>query len=187
MADRISALQAEIESLHATHQPPAPSPTPKKKSKKEQALLDSTVNEGSVIARLRLDLAEALRSKGVSETRLRSAQEEVDRLQTRTKSNEKSIRTLELDNGTLTRKLKDRDHELREMRKLVEVRESILCSLISNEINRRIERPRRDDHHQPANVTRGIGKRQSQGREQGARRPMDAQDGCRGRSHEPRQ
>lgn len=123
MADRISALQAEIESLHATHKASStPEPTPKKKSKKEPPPPEPAVDEDSVIARLRLELAEALRSKGVSETRLRTAQEEVDRLQTRAKSNEKSIRTLESDNSTLTRKLNDRDHELREKRKLVEVR-----------------------------------------------------------------
>lgn len=123
MADRISALQAEIESLHATHKASStPEPTPKKKSKKEPPPPEPAVDEDSVVARLRLELAEALRSKGVSETRLRTAQEEVDRLQARAKSNEKSIRTLESDNSTLTRKLNDRDHELREKRKLVEVR-----------------------------------------------------------------
>jgi chromosome segregation ATPase len=123
MADRISALQAEIESLHATTKASSTSePTAKKKSKKEPPPPEPAVDEDSVIARLRLELAEALRSKGVSETRLRTAQEEVDRLQTRAKSNEKSIRTLESDNSTLTRKLNDRDHELREKRKLLEVR-----------------------------------------------------------------
>lgn len=125
MADRISALQAEIESLHTAQQaaaaPPSTTST-KKKSKKDQPppVPEPSVDEDSFIARLRLELAEALRSKGVSETRLRSAQEEVDRLQTRARSNEKTIRTLELENSTLTRKLKDRDHELREKGKLIE-------------------------------------------------------------------
>lgn len=145
MADRISALQAEIESLHATHNASsssaAPSPTPKKKSKKEPPPPEPAVDEDSVIARLRLELAEALRSKGVSETRLRTAQEEVDKLQTRTKSNEKSIRNLESDNSTLTRKLKDRDHELREKRKLLEV-ETPAVHFLLDRANGLPERPR---------------------------------------------
>lgn len=149
MADRISALQAEIESLHAAAKASStPEPTPKKKSKKEPPPPpEPVIDEDSVIARLRLELAEALRSKGVSETRLRAAQEEVDRLQTKAKSNEKSIRTLESDNNTLTRKLDDREHELREKRKFVEVR--IPWEVVLDQANRIAERPRRDDHAQP--------------------------------------
>ncbi|TQS31685.1 hypothetical protein Golomagni_08030 [Golovinomyces magnicellulatus] len=71
-------------------------------------------------AQTRLDLAEALRSKGVTETRLRSAEEELTKLRSKTKEDARSIRDLSLDRTGLTTRLKDREHELREKRKLLE-------------------------------------------------------------------
>ena len=134
MADRIAALQAEIESLHATYQatpgpaipeqPPAFSKFKRKPKHTPPANnpADEPTEEGAVLARLKLELAEALRAKGVSEVRLRAALEDVDRLQGRTRADAERIRVLEGENSALTRKLKDRDHELREKRKLLEVR-----------------------------------------------------------------
>ena len=111
MADRIAALEAEKASLES-----AVAASGKTTAPPGQA---STDDPG--IAQLKLDLAEALRSKGVAETRLRKAEEELTKLRSKTKNDSKSIRDLTSDRATLTTRVKDREHELREKRKLVEV------------------------------------------------------------------
>jgi len=120
MADRIAALHAEIESIHASVPRQQPTPATSSRQKSSKAPIEPPLEEDAVIAQLRLDLAEALRSKGVAETRLRTAEEELDKLRAKTRSDSKSLRNLESEKGSLTRKLKDRDHELREKRKLLE-------------------------------------------------------------------
>ena len=118
MADRISALEAEKAALEvqvASSGSQAPPATASEASKDDPG-----------VAQLRLDLPETLRSKGVSETRLRAAQEELTKLRSKTKGDTRSLRGLEADVTSLTTRLKDREHELREKRKLVEVRLSHL-------------------------------------------------------------
>lgn len=112
MADRISALEFEkngLESLVASSGTPTAQPT------------ESSTNDPGV-AQLKQDLAEALRSKGVTEKRLRTSEEELMQLRAKHKADTKSIRDLTADRNSLTTKLKDREHELREKRKLLEVR-----------------------------------------------------------------
>ncbi|KAH8669937.1 autophagy-related protein 16 [Ilyonectria robusta] len=110
MADRISALEAEkssLESLISTS------------GKKTTQSAEPPSNDPGV-AQLKQDLAEALRSKGVTETRLRTAEEELSKLRSKSKSDTKSVRDLTADRSSLTTRLKDRDYELREKRKLIE-------------------------------------------------------------------
>ncbi|RBR17282.1 uncharacterized protein FIESC28_06518 [Fusarium coffeatum] len=110
MADRISALESEkniLETLVAnrgktTAQPAEP----------------STNDPG--VAQLKQDLAEALRSKGVTEKRLRASEEELMQLRSKHKADTKSIRDLTADKHSLTTRLKDREYELREKRKFIE-------------------------------------------------------------------
>ncbi|KAH6893478.1 autophagy-related protein 16 [Thelonectria olida] len=114
MADRISALEAEkasLESLISTSGTPS--------ATKKQVSVDPSSNDPGV-AQLKQDLAEALRSKGVSETRLRTAQDELTKLRSKSKTDSKSIRDFTADKTTLTTRLKDREYELREKRKLIE-------------------------------------------------------------------
>jgi hypothetical protein len=66
-------------------------------------------------------LAEALRSRGVAETRLRTADDELTKLREKTKNDSRALRRLESECASLTTRLRDREHELREKRKLVEV------------------------------------------------------------------
>ncbi|KAF4120360.1 Autophagy protein 16 (ATG16) [Geosmithia morbida] len=113
MADRISALEAEKAALEASR------PSAAGRSHQKQAS-GSGGNDDPTIAQLRLDLAEAMRSKGVSEARLRAAEEELDKLRIKTKSDTKNIKALDVERAALIRRLKDREHELREKRKLVE-------------------------------------------------------------------
>ncbi|KAI8666575.1 hypothetical protein NCS57_00882900 [Fusarium keratoplasticum] len=111
MADRISALEAEktgLESLISSSGKPT----------KQQPIEPSSNDPG--VAQLKQDLAEALRSKGVTESRLRTAEEELTKLRSKTKSDSRSIRDLTADKTHLTTRLKDREYELREKRKLIE-------------------------------------------------------------------
>lgn len=62
-----------------------------------------------------------MRSKGVAEGRLRTAEEELDRLRVKTKDDARNLKRFEVERASLTTRLKDREHELREKRKLVEV------------------------------------------------------------------
>ncbi|PKK50118.1 hypothetical protein CI102_7338 [Trichoderma harzianum] len=116
MADRISSLEAEKLALEAhiaglgnNDRSKSPSLQPS----------EAAANDPGV-AQLRLDLAEALRSRGVAETRLRAAEEELEKLRLKTKQDSKSIRDLTSERTTLATKVNDREYELREKRKLVE-------------------------------------------------------------------
>ncbi|EGX90362.1 autophagy protein Apg16, putative [Cordyceps militaris CM01] len=121
MADRISALEAERSSLEAQL---ASSGKPPQKNAAGGAA-NSTADTGET-AQLRHDLAEALRSKGTTETRLRAAEEELAKLRSKTKEDARSVRSLTADRTALTTRLKDREFELREKRKLVEVTTAVL-------------------------------------------------------------
>jgi uncharacterized protein involved in exopolysaccharide biosynthesis len=112
MADRISALEAEkngLEALVVNSGTPTTQPT-------EPSISDPGVMQ------LKQDLAEALRSKGVTEKRLRTSEEELMQLRAKHKADTKSIRDLTADRNSLTTKRKDLEHELREKHKLLEVR-----------------------------------------------------------------
>ncbi|OAA64011.1 Autophagy-related protein 16 [Cordyceps fumosorosea ARSEF 2679] len=116
MADRISALEAERASLEA-QLPPAKSPLPPSNKAPPPTAAATTSAE---TAQLRQDIAEALRSKGTTEARLRAAEEELTRLRARTADDARSVRQLTADRTALTTRLKDREYELREKRKLLE-------------------------------------------------------------------
>jgi chromosome segregation ATPase len=70
-------------------------------------------------ARLRVDLAEALRAKGSLQTRLKTAEEEVARLRAKTALDARTLRDLAASDKLLSRKLRDREDELRQKNKLV--------------------------------------------------------------------
>ncbi|RDA83462.1 hypothetical protein CP532_6074 [Ophiocordyceps camponoti-leonardi (nom. inval.)] len=117
MADYISSLEADKAALESRaakpHLPASKSSSPRPRS--------SDVSEdASVAAQLRLDLAETLRSKGVAETRLRVAEAELAKLRSQAKEDARAIKDLTADRTTLTLRVKDREHELREKRKLLE-------------------------------------------------------------------
>ncbi|KAL6885273.1 autophagy protein 16 [Trichoderma longibrachiatum] len=116
MADRISSLEAEklalesqIASLGTSRTRSSPSLQPSQAAANDPG-----------IAQLRLDLAEALRSRGVAEARLRAAEEELDKLRSRTKQDARTIKDLTAERSLLATKVHDREYELKEKRKLVE-------------------------------------------------------------------
>lgn len=115
MADRISALEAEKAALQS--RPPTAST-----SKNPVPARPGDVSSGDAgIAQLRLDLTESLRAKGVTESRLRTADEELGRLRAKTKEDARAVKDLTADRTALTFRVKDREHELKEKRKLLEV------------------------------------------------------------------
>lgn len=114
MADRISALETERAALESRLMSTGP-------DKANTAHPSVTPSNDPGVAQLRLELAEALRSRGVAETRLRTAEEELDKLRAKTKGDARSIRDLSAELTAQTTKLKDREYELREKRKLLEV------------------------------------------------------------------
>ncbi|KAH8880410.1 autophagy protein 16 [Thozetella sp. PMI_491] len=113
LSDRVSALEAEkavlLAELH-THRDTAPPSEP---------AADSNGSDSAITARLRLELAEALRAKGTFETRLRAADEELVRLRSKTGGDTKTIDALTADRKALARKLRDREEELVAKKKLV--------------------------------------------------------------------
>ncbi|TQW00167.1 autophagy protein Apg16 [Cordyceps javanica] len=125
MADRIAALEAERSSLEAQLSQPSGSTAPPPSGKVAPAGGgggSGSDDQGTTRQQqqLRHDLAEALRSKGTTEVRLRAAEEELAKLRARTKEDARSVRNLTSDRTTLTTRLKDREYELREKRKLLE-------------------------------------------------------------------
>ncbi|KAI1633222.1 autophagy protein 16 [Biscogniauxia mediterranea] len=103
LADRIAALEAEKALLQAaqTSKPPPPS-----------AAAAETDPTATADPRMRLDLAEALRSKGQLQSKLRAAEDELQKLRSKTRADAKRIADLIAERNALTSKLKDRNEEL---------------------------------------------------------------------------
>lgn len=110
MADRITVLEAEKAALQAT----SPSKPRVKSSTHPQPPDDATIVQS------RLELAEALRSQGVAETRLLAAEQELTMVKSKAKDDTRNIRKLDSELSTIKTKFRDREHELKEMRKLLE-------------------------------------------------------------------
>ncbi|KAM3495409.1 hypothetical protein MY3957_001220 [Beauveria namnaoensis] len=120
MADRISALEAERASLQARVLPSSSSSSSITGKLPPDAAAPRPGHDDATTTQLRHDLAEALRAKGATETRLRAAEEELAKLRVKTKEDARSVRDLTSERTALTTRLKDREYELREKRKLVE-------------------------------------------------------------------
>jgi len=124
LADRVSALEAEKAALLIQYQSAAVS-NPNRNANKDPKAKDASSepptpnNDAPLVARLRLELAEALRARGQFQSRLQTAEDELTRLRTKTSSEGKIVRELTAERKILTRKLKDREEELRAKNKLV--------------------------------------------------------------------
>lgn len=104
MADRIAALEASRA---------APGPAP-------PADAGAASADDTAVAQLRADLAEALRARGVADARLRAADADLARLRARARDDARSLCDLAADRAALALRVNDREHELREKRKLLE-------------------------------------------------------------------
>ena len=122
LIDRISVLEAEKAVFQAQAEPPATGPTPTTTTKGSPASPSTpspSTDDTPLVARLRLELAEALRAKGQFQQRLQAADDELTRLRAKTATESKALRDLTAERRTLTMKLRDRDEELRAKNKLV--------------------------------------------------------------------
>jgi hypothetical protein len=79
----------------------------------------ATANNGT--SQIRSDLAEAFRSNGQLQSRIRAAEAELLKLRAKSKSDTKAIEDLSKERIILARKVKDRDEELRGKTKLLGV------------------------------------------------------------------
>jgi chromosome segregation ATPase len=119
LLDRVSVLEAEKAAIQTQSQPQAiPAPTKASPQSESPSPVPST-DDTPLVARLRLELAEALRAKGQFQQRLQAADEELTRLRAKTAADSKTLRDLAAERRTLTFKLRDREDELRVKNKLV--------------------------------------------------------------------
>ncbi|XXG96445.1 Nucleosomal histone H3-Lys79 methylase [Hypoxylon texense] len=116
LADRIAALEAEKavwQTSTRQQQQPPPAPPPEKASAgKATSTTDATGSSDASVIQIKLELAEALRSKGQLQSRLKAAEDELQRLRSKSKVDSKRISDLTIERNTLTAKLKDRNSEL---------------------------------------------------------------------------
>jgi chromosome segregation ATPase len=110
-------LEAEKTALQQQLQEPprslSKSPSPGRKDSAASPAPDSDKDVAPIVARLRLDLVEALRARGQFEARLQAAEDELVKLRAKTAADSKSIRELTTERRTLAIKLRDKEEELR--------------------------------------------------------------------------
>ncbi|KAK3333322.1 autophagy-related protein 16 [Cercophora scortea] len=122
LGDRISALEAEKAALEVSNR----NNINNNKAQTPSAAIPVTTDpsspapdETAIVARLRLELAEALRAKGQFQSRLQTAEDELIRLRAKTAADTKALRDMAAERKTLTFKLRDREDELKVKNKLV--------------------------------------------------------------------
>ena len=108
MADRTATLEAGKAIIGSTEAPTS-------------SKIPSKFAGGTGDAQLKVNLAEALRSKGQLQTRLKTAEDELDKLKAKTATDNRLIRDLTSERNNLALKVKDRDEELKGKAKLLEV------------------------------------------------------------------
>ncbi|KAL0931212.1 Autophagy protein 16 [Colletotrichum truncatum] len=112
LSDRVAALEAEKELLKSKIEPNAA-------PRGRETSID-TISTDPNFNQLQLNLAEALRSNGTLQTRAKTAEEEVQALRKKAREDARQIKHLTAEKTAIATKLQDREHELREKRKLVE-------------------------------------------------------------------
>ncbi|KAG7290738.1 hypothetical protein NEMBOFW57_000741 [Staphylotrichum longicolle] len=124
LLDRVSILEAEKAAFQTQPEPAArpPSTAPSKASSGNASPASAptpAADDTPLVARLRLELAEALRAKGQFQQRLQVAEEELTRLRAKTTADSKTLYSLTAERRNLAVRLRDRDEELRVKNKLV--------------------------------------------------------------------
>ncbi|KAI1469525.1 autophagy protein 16 [Daldinia caldariorum] len=114
LADRVAALEAEkaVWQTSTATNPPASLSSGKTAGITTDHNNTAAAADPSVVAQLKLDLAEALRSKGQLQSRLKAAEDELRGLRAKTKVDAKRIGDLAAERNALSAKLKDRNEEL---------------------------------------------------------------------------
>ena len=100
---------------------PRSSPNFKERKTGREKAATGSPTAGDAIIKVRQDLSEAQRSRGVMETRLQSVVEELQKLKIQSSLDSKLIGELSKEKATLSTGMRDRDEELRGKAKLLEV------------------------------------------------------------------
>ena len=122
LADKAATLEATSSITNAAVEGVSASP-PQAKGRTTSTAdsPSSTPAQAEALARLRLDLSEAQRTKEEQQSRLKSVTEELERLKLKSKMDTQRISELAMEKAGLVTKMRDRDEELREKAKLLEV------------------------------------------------------------------
>ncbi|KAK8872669.1 autophagy-related protein 16 [Apiospora arundinis] len=118
LADRVASLEAEKEVLLQKLSSPsststsAPPPTSPPTKPTDTTSSSNTQSQAPNTAQLKLDLAEALRSKGQLQAKLKTSTAELSELRAKSKTDDKRLHDLTAERNTLATKLKDRNEEL---------------------------------------------------------------------------
>ncbi|KAK2756919.1 autophagy protein 16 [Colletotrichum kahawae] len=112
----LALTMSPLPSHHAPNYPTASQPSKPKRSSSNPKSPPRTPPR----PQLQLNLAEALRSNGTLQNRAKTAEDEAQTLRRKNRENTKQIKQLSAEKTALATKLQDREHELREKRKLVE-------------------------------------------------------------------
>lgn len=122
LADRTATLQQatlrETLPIQVESKSASPKPPDRKASKGKDA--HGIPALGDPIAKVRQDLSEAQRSRGLMETRLQSVTEELQKLKIQSSLDSQRIRELTKESATFARGLKDRNEELKGKAKFLE-------------------------------------------------------------------
>ncbi|AEO69102.1 uncharacterized protein THITE_2146125 [Thermothielavioides terrestris NRRL 8126] len=120
LLDRVSVLEAEKAALQLQSGTGAPtSPSPSAPPPTSGGGGAAAADEPALVARLRLELAEALRSNTQLQRRAQTAEDELARLRAKSAAEGRAVRELTAERRTLAVKLRDREEELRAKNKLV--------------------------------------------------------------------
>lgn len=120
LADRTASLQRNLASMPAEEDPTASPKLKARKASLEQATTHRSTTPDA-IAKVRQDLGEAQRSRGLTETKLQSVTGELKKLKIQSSLDRKRISELTKEKAVLTTGLRDRDEELKGKTKLLEV------------------------------------------------------------------
>lgn len=121
LADRTATLQAaRSEEATRIQEEPRLSPNFKDRKTGREKVVPGNPTPGDVIAKVRQDLGEAQRSRGLMETRLQSVTDELQKLKIQSSLDSKRIGELSKEKTILTTGTRDRDEELRGKAKLLE-------------------------------------------------------------------
>ncbi|KAM0800175.1 autophagy-related protein 16 [Usnea florida] len=121
LANRTATLQAAPSAeLTGLQEEPRSSPSFKERKTGREKAAPGSPTTGDAIIKVRQDLSEAQRSRGVMETRLQSAVEELQKLKIQCSLDSKLIGELSKEKATLSTGMRDRDEELRGKAKLLE-------------------------------------------------------------------
>ncbi|KAI1854769.1 hypothetical protein JX266_000887 [Neoarthrinium moseri] len=121
LADRVAALEAEKAVLLRSASSSAPSKTaPASNGRDSSANSDpATATDTDAVAQLRLDLAEALRSRGQLQAKFKTAEAELQKLRAKGQTDDKRVRELAAERSALATRLRDRSEELVEKNRLL--------------------------------------------------------------------